>query len=460
VGQVSVAKTPPAKISGSTIGKTPPAKNQWVNYRKGKNMATGLISKTTVEALKPGEWLFDEEIRGFVARGTSGGFTYGFRYYNAAGRRQYIPLGVHGNTTAEQARKLAKKHAGTASDKTRDPAAEIKAQKLKAAGAGKTIEFLWGNLNEPELDKNPNSFARKHLSTIDSGFDYDRCFHRDLKPSIGALSIYDVKRGAVFKALDAIEGDVMADRALAFIRKFFNWYAIRDEDFRTPLVKGMARIKKPSARARQRTLDDQEIRDMWQALDELDAEHAVPMCYSAFVRSLFYTAQRLRMVSDMDRNEVDGRTWRVPLTRNKRKLVHLVYLSDPVAEIIRGRNSDPFVFSSDGGKLSFKGFSKSKDILDARIAEMRKAAGRPKMPHWTYHDLRRTARTLLAKAGVDKEIGRRVLGQVQGGIDAVYDQYDYWDEKVEALKKLAIMVDRILDPGKKIVAFPKKEARR
>jgi hypothetical protein len=66
----------------------------------------------------------------------------------------------------------------------------------------------------------------------------------------------------------------------------------------------------------------------------------------------------------------------------------------------------------------------------------------------------------MAKAGVDKEIGRRVLGQVQGGIDAVYDQYDYWDEKVEALKKLAIIVDRILDPGKKLVSFPKKEARR
>jgi integrase len=162
----------------------------------------------------------------------------------------------------------------------------------------------------------------------------------------------------------------------------------------------------------------------------------------------------------MDRNEYDGRTWRVPFTRNKRKLVHLVYLTDPVDALLRGRNADPFVFSSDGGQTAFKGFSKCKAILDAKLAEIRKADGRPKFPHWTYHDLRRTARTLMAKAGVDKEIGRRVLGQVQGGIDAVYDQYDYWDEKIEALKKLAIMVDRILDPGKKLVAFPKKEARR
>jgi integrase len=229
---------------------------------------------------------------------------------------------------------------------------------------------------------------------------------------------------------------------------------VRDEDFRTPLVKGMARIGKPSSRARTRTLDEQEIRDVWAALDALDAEHAIPGCYSAYVRTLLFTTQRLRMVSNMDRDELKGREWRIPVKRNKRKLVHLVYLADPVAELIRKRNSDPFVFSNDGGETSFKGFSKEKLKLDAKIDEIRKADGRPPMAHWTYHDLRRTGRTLMAKLGVDKEVARRVLGQVQGGIDAVYDQYDYWDEKVAALKKLALAVERILDPGRKVVKFP------
>jgi len=46
----------------------------------------------------------------------------------------------------------------------------------------------------------------------------------------------------------------------------FTWYAARDDNFRSPIVRGMGRVK-PRERARKRTLTDEEIRDLWAALD-------------------------------------------------------------------------------------------------------------------------------------------------------------------------------------------------
>ena len=58
-----------------------------------------------------------------------------------------------------------------------------------------------------------------------------------MKPRIGKLSIYEVRRSHINKMLDEIEdanGPVMADRTLAYLRKAFNWYAARDDQFNVP----------------------------------------------------------------------------------------------------------------------------------------------------------------------------------------------------------------------------------
>jgi hypothetical protein len=41
------------------------------------------------------------------------------------------------------------------------------------------------------------------------------------------------------------------------------------------------------------------------------------------------------------------------------------------------------------------------------------------MPRWTFHDLRRTARTIMAAAGVQRDIAERVLGHVIPGVEGV-----------------------------------------
>ena len=75
-----------------------------------------------------------------------------------------------------------------------------------------------------------------------------------------------------------------------------------------------------------------------------------------------------------------------------------------------------------------------------------KGAALSQIPHWTLHDLRRTAKTLMVRAGVRPDISERVLGHAIVGVEGTYDRHSYADEKRDALEKLAAMIERILDP--------------
>ena len=57
------------------------------------------------------------------------------------------------------------------------------------------------------------------------------------------------------------------------------------------------------------------------------------------------------------------------------------------------------------------------------------------MPQWQLHDLRRTARSLMSRAGVRPDIAERVLGHAISGVEGVYDRHPYRDEKADALRR-------------------------
>lgn len=196
------------------------------------------------------------------------------------------------------------------------------------------------------------------------------------------------------KLLDKVEdkrGPQAAHQALAFLSRLFSWYASRNDDFRSPIVRGMGRVK-PRERARKRTLADEEIRDVWRALEMAD----VPPCYPRFVKSLLLCATRRNESAYLNSAEIDGDLWTIPGARYKNKLDHVIPLA-PLAKALIGGKPDGFkgnswfIFSTTGGKKGFSGFSKAKRELNAEIAKIRKAEGREEMPRWTLHDLRRTA---------------------------------------------------------------------
>jgi integrase len=68
------------------------------------------------------------------------------------------------------------------------------------------------------------------------------------------------------------------------------------------------------------------------------------------------------------------------------------------------------------------------------------------LPRWTIHDLHRTARTLMTRAGVEPDHAERALGHVIGGVRGVYDRASYRDEKRRAFEAVAARLDVIPKP--------------
>jgi integrase len=405
------------------------------------------ISKSAINRLKPGQSIADVNPVGLVARRLpSGVVTYGYRYrHKETGRQHWVGLGT--NLAPEQARARALKVAGQAKNGEKPSSSAEDAAKWRKT-LGRTVNDV--------LDDFIERYARPNSRSVDQ---IERAFAVDVRPKIGEKAITELRRLDIVELLDGIEDrgrPVAADRTLAYLRKALRWYATRDDSFVVPIVPGMARTK-PKERARTRVLSDDEIRDLYVALDALG--NAAPKCFPAFVKFLLLTAQRLRMVSNLPWSEIESDKWLVPRQRNKVGLDHLVPLTTTASALI-APSGKGYVFSSDGGKTPFSGFSKSKAALDRKLAEIRKTTGRKPMEHFTFHDLRRTARSLMSRAGVSSDHAERVLGHVIGGARAVYDRYQYADEKRDALEKLDALVERILHPDKAVIHFPKGRKKR
>ena len=289
-----------------------------------------------------------------------------------------------------------------------------------------------------------DDFVARHVRNksqpLRSANEYESAFKRLVKPRIGKLGIYEVRRSHINKMLDEIEdenGLVMADRTLAYVRKAFNWQATRDDQFSTPVVRGMARIK-PKERARTRVLSDDEIRIIWPVL-------AGAGTFGGLVKALLLTAQRRDEVAQMRQKEIgEDKIWEIPAERYKTKVPHFIPLSDAALSLIKGQpkpDDCDYVFPS-RVETPFSAFGKSKAALDkAVLAAMKKQAKKgarvSALPNWTLHDLRRTAKTLMMRAGVRPDISERVLGHAIKGVEGTYDRHSYAEEKREALEKLA-----------------------
>jgi integrase len=385
---------------------------------------------------------------GFGVRVTAGGTKAFVLFHRADGKKYLETLGRWDESTKGgtltvreaivKADRLAKdirngRRDDPRPDRTRRQQDGRKHQGLDVAGA---------------LDMFVERYVKKEATLRSAGM-IETQIDRLVKPRIGKLGIYEIRRSHVVAMLDEISdehGAVMSDRVLAYIRKGFNWYALRDDKFQPPIVKGMARTK-PKEHARKRVLADDEIRDLWKALDNL---RGVPDFVPRYVRLLFLTATRRNEAAMLQGSEVNGDIWTIPGARYKSKLDHVIPLTTEAgAQIGKIAKGTRFIFSSDGGETALNGFSKVKNAIDAQIADVRKAAGRVSMDDWTFHDLRRTARSLMSRAKVPADHAERALGHAIGGVRETYDRYEYLQEKRATFEALSAMVAGILEGGER-----------
>jgi integrase len=239
-----------------------------------------------------------------------------------------------------------------------------------------------------------------------------------------------IRRGDVAKLLDKVDdknGTRQADYVLQVFRGMANWYARRHENYTSPIVRGMMR-RSMKETARDRVLDDDELRAVWKVASENGT-------HGGIVRLLLLTAQRLEKVSAMRWEDVlvDG-TWRIPAEAREKGNAGELKLPEVALEIIKMQPrfaGNPYVFAGRGDG-HFKSWTTHKNAMDDKLGD--------DFAPWRLHDLRRTARSLMSRAGVRPDIAERVLGHAILGVERVYDRHSYRDEKADALRKLAALI--------------------
>lgn len=293
------------------------------------------------------------------------------------------------------------------------------------------------------------NWLKRHVRAngLRSATEITRLLNAHVYPAWRDRPFLSIRRGDVAALLDEVQDDHgarQADYVLAIVRGICNWFATRNDDYFPPIARGMRRTD-PKTRKRARKLDDDELRAVWNAASDAGT-------FGAIVRLALLTAQRREKIATMRWADVsiDGE-WRIPTEEREKGSAGSLLLPDPALTIVRAQprlTGNPYVFAG-RHKSHFNGFSKSKAGFDEKCRQH----GNISAP-WVLHDLRRTARSLMSRAGVRPDISERVLGHVIAGVEGIYDRHEYRDEKADALRRLASLIETIVTPpSQKVISL-------
>jgi integrase len=164
-----------------------------------------------------------------------------------------------------------------------------------------------------------------------------------------------------------------------------------------------------------RTLSDDELRALWRGAQQDKGS------FGAFVRFTLLAATRRSESAWLHRRELsdNGATWTIPGLRYKNGKDVIIPLSKAAQDIIASMPArGDFVFGVDGTR-PLASFADRKKKLDA-------VSG---VENYTLHDLRRTSRTLLCRAGIAADVAEMCLGHALSGVRGTYDRHAYENEK-------------------------------
>jgi hypothetical protein len=142
---------------------------------------------------------------------------------------------------------------------------------------------------------------------------------------------------------------------------------------------------------------------------------------------------------------LDGE-WSIPKEAREKDTAGALVPDAALALIVKKPrlDSNPCVFAG-RGYGPYRGFSQAKSAFDAKLPDVAPSG----------HSRPAQDRTFIDEPCPD--IAERVMGHAIAGVEGVYDRHSYREEKADALRKLAALVDGIVNPRENIVAIRKQK---
>jgi integrase len=266
---------------------------------------------------------------------------------------------------------------------------------------------------------------------------------REILPVIGGRALDELTEDDCVALLKNIPSPHTARKVLSELRVMFAWASfnriggLKENPAAGIAVKELLRGRSYT-KSRDRVLLDAELRAVWHG-----SENA-PYPFGPLILALILSGQRLNEIAQARWFEIDEGTGClvVPAERMKGKAAHALPLTRRLRDLLDGLPrfaAGDFIFSTTYGRRPVSGFSKMKNRLDQAIA------AKDDIDDWQIHDLRRTMRTGLSRAGVPPFFAELVIAHTQAGVHATYDRHRYGKEVLQALLKWEeLLFDQIL----------------
>ena len=375
------------------------------------------ITKTTVDkvrdlAIRTGQrqYVFDVELSGFgLAAQPSGKASY-FIEYRKAGKRR-LTIGRHGPLTPFEARNQAKALLGDVAkgkDVARKPLTSLTVQRVF------------------------DTFLRHNAKNSRYWRELEQSVRRDAKP-IFDRDVTSITRADIAGLIDkaSLRASSAGRHLFSALRPCFRWAVERGYIESSPCSELRAPLP---PKARQRVFTDEEISKIWHGSDDLGFP------FSPLLKLLILTGQRRNEVAAIEWDEIDDDLWTIPGERTKNGKLHEVDLHPLAMKVIETVPHQERLLFTTTGRTPASGFSKAKRNLDARLTDL---------PHWRFHDLRRTAASGMAALGILPNVIERILNHQSGanaGLVGVYQRHEYRSERREAILAWGDHVSRIVEP--------------
>lgn len=288
------------------------------------------------------------------------------------------------------------------------PGISLKQARLKAAEMA-----LKADLTSARVDELSEKYLREVVEPTHKRPELVRgYFDRAIIPSIGNKKVRDVTRVELVQLVQSYSkrGARTADQLRSNLKKLFGYAAeLGFVDF-NPMLDVTRRVAGYRPVARDRVLTNEEIRFLW----KLDSPNA------RMLRFLLLTGLR---IGEAQKGYQEETRWIVPERYSKNEKSHWVHLTDLCLEQL------PLPKCTSTNIQAWL-----RRVLDKEGIS----------PRFTPHDLRRTAATRMADAGVEPFIVERVLNHTLEGVMAVYNRAEYESERVRAANVLTTTVQGVI----------------
>ena len=373
--------------------------------------------------------------------------------YKIGGKARVMNIGTYGKPGLADARKTvkelrAKVHLGydpAGEKQERKAAAVAKIEKEKHA---KTV----GDLADEYFLKRISG-RWKHPNIVRSRIE------KDIRPAMGKLALEDIKPGHITALLESIVergAPTVANDVLRWLRRMFDYGIKRHYLEINPASAFDLSDAGGKEEARERALSLEEIADLFKAMKVTPGfsrqnDLTIRLLLMLGVRKMELVGARW---SEFD---LDAGVWNLPAQRTKTEKAVKIPLTPAAVEMFRvlhrlacGSN---YVFPARKAQERMLPHI-HENTLNVALSKVRPHL--EDMDPFTIHDFRRTVRTGLAALNIPPHICERCLNHKIKGVEGIYDRYDYFDERKEALNAWGSVLAGLEDERKVIPIRVKK----